>query len=361
MSVPHIVSRRRILAAVKIGAHEVGPGQRPFMIAEMSGNHNGDLERALAIVDAAATSGAQAIKLQTYRADTITIDADGPQFRIRDEHGLWGGRKLYDLYEQAHTPWEWHEPLFERARERGLVPFSSPFDPTAVDLLESLDAAAYKIASAELVDLPLIRLVASTGKPMVMSTGMATLGEIDAAIRAARAGGCRELVLLACTASYPADPTDANLHTIPALAEAFGVPVGLSDHTPGIGVAVAAVALGACAVEKHVTLRRGDGGVDSDFSLEPSELAALCRETDAARRALGPARFGPRPSEQDTLALRRSLYVVADVRVGDAVTVENVRSIRPAGGLPTDLMATVLGRRFTRDASRGTPLTWDLV
>ncbi|WP_214365741.1 pseudaminic acid synthase [Pseudonocardia sp. H11422] len=347
--------------AITIADHRVGPGERPFVIAEMSGNHNGDLDRALAIVDAVADSGAQAVKLQTYRADTITIDADGPRFRIRDEHGLWGGCNLYELYEQAHTPWEWHEPLFERARKRGLVPFSSPFDPTAVELLESLDAAVYKIASAEIVDLPLIRLVAATGKPIVMSTGMATLGEIDTAVRAAQDAGCRELVLLACTASYPANPADANLHTIPVLAEAFGVPVGLSDHTHGIGVAVASVALGACAIEKHVTLRRADGGVDSEFSLEPDELAALCRESDVARRALGPARFGPRESERDTLALRRSLYVVADVCAGDSVTADNIRSIRPAGGLAPDAISTVLGRTFTRDVARGTPLTWDLI
>ncbi len=348
-------------APVTIGDHEIGPGCRPFVIAEMSGNHNGDLNRALAIVDAVADSGAQAVKLQTYRADTITIDVDAPAFRLRDEHGLWGGRRLYELYEEAHTPWEWHAPLFERARDRGLVPFSSPFDPTAIDLLESLDAPAYKIASAELVDLPLIRLAASTGKPLVMSTGMATLGEIDAAVRAAREAGGEQVVLLACTASYPAAPEDADLHTIPALQEAFGVPVGLSDHTYGIGVAVASVALGSAAIEKHVTLRRADGGVDSDFSLEPHELAELCRETDVAHRALGAARFGPRASEQDTLALRRSLYVVVDVRAGEEVTRDNVRSIRPASGLAPDSITTVLGRAFTRDIARGTPLRWDLI
>lgn len=351
----------RIPDAVTVGGHRIGPGERPFVIAEMSGNHNGSLDRALEIVDAIAGSGAQAVKLQTYRADTITIDADGPAFRIRDDHGLWGGRNLYQLYEQAHTPWEWHEPLFSRAREHGLVPFSSPFDPTAIELLESLDAPAYKVASAELVDLPLIRRMAATGKPLVMSTGMATLAEIDAGLTAAREGGADEVVLLACTASYPADPVDANLQTIPALREAFGVPVGLSDHTGGIGVSVASVALGAVAIEKHVTLRRDDGGVDSDFSLEPGELAALVTESDAARCAMGPARFGPRESERDTLALRRSLYVVTDVAAGDEVTEGNIRSIRPAGGLPTDAITTVLGRTFTRDVARGTPLTWDLV
>ncbi|ALE85950.1 MULTISPECIES: pseudaminic acid synthase [unclassified Pseudonocardia] len=346
---------------IEIGGHLVGPGERPFVIAEVSGNHNGSLDRALEIVDAIAGTGAQAVKFQTYRADTITIDADGPAFRIRDDHGLWGGRNLYQLYEQAHTPWEWHEPLFARAREHGLVPFSSPFDPTAIELLESLDAPAYKVASAELVDLPLIRAMAATGKPMVISTGMATLAEIDAAVAAAREGGATQIVLLACTASYPADPVDANLQTIPALREAFGVPIGLSDHTPGIGVPVAAVALGAVAIEKHVTLRRDDGGVDSDFSLEPAELASLVTETDVARRAMGPARFGPRESERDTLALRRSLWVVADVAAGEKVTADNVRSIRPAGGLHTDTIGTVLGRTFTRDVARGTPLTWDLI
>jgi pseudaminic acid synthase len=350
-----------IPSPVRVVDHRIGPGETPFVIAEVSGNHNGSLERALEIIDAVADSGAPAVKFQTYTADTITIDAPGPQFRIRSEHGLWGGRTLHDLYEEAHTPWEWHAPMFERARERGLVAFSSPFDPTAVELLESLDCPVYKIASAELVDLPLIREVASTGKPMILSSGMATLGEIDAALTAARDGGCTELVLLACTASYPADPADARLMSVPTLAAAFGVPVGLSDHTAGIGVAVAAVALGAVAVEKHVTLRRADGGVDADFSLQPEELAALVRETAAARLAVQPPRFGPTEAERDTLALRRSLYVVADVSAGDLVTPENVRSIRPSGGLPSDAISAVVGRRFVRDVERGTPLTWDLV
>ena len=346
---------------VTIGEHEVGAGAKPFVIAEVSGNHNGSLERALGIVDAIADSGAQAVKLQTYTADTITIDSDGPNFRIRGDHDLWGGRTLYDLYTEAHTPWEWHEPIFARARERGLTPFSSPFDPTAVELLESLGAQAYKIASAEVVDLPLIRLVASTGKPMIISSGMATLGEIDAALNAARDGGCKEMVLLACTASYPALPEDARLQSIPTLQSAFNIPIGLSDHTKGIGVSVAAVALGAVAIEKHVTLKRADGGVDSDFSLEPDELAALVTETDAARLAVGPAKFGPTAAEQDTLKVRRSLYVVEDVRAGEPVTRENVRSIRPSGGLATDLIDTVLGRTFAGYVSRGTPLTWDLI
>jgi pseudaminic acid synthase len=347
---------------VRVEPHGIGPEHPPFVIAEMSGNHNGDLERALAIVDAIADSGVQALKIQTYTADTITIDADGPQFRVEDAHGLWGGRTLYQLYEEAHTPWEWHRPIFDRARERGLVPFSSPFDPSAVDLLEDLGVELYKTASAEIVDLPLIRRVARTGKPIVMSTGMATMREVAAAVEAAAGAGCTDLVLLACTASYPAAPADARLKNIALLSGAFGVPVGLSDHTLGVAVSVAAVALGAVCIEKHVTLERADGGVDSAFSLEPAELARLRAETDAAwQAARGTAHLGPTESEQSVLRLRRSLYVVADVRAGDEVTDANVRSIRPAGGLPSDSMAAVLGRRFRCDVSRGTPLDWDLL
>ncbi|MEU5564232.1 pseudaminic acid synthase [Micromonospora musae] len=346
---------------VSIGPHRVGPGERPLVVAEMSGNHNGSLDRALEIVDAVAASGAHALKLQTYRPDTITIDVDAEAFRISDEHGLWGGENLYRLFERAHTPYEWHEPIFERARRHGLTVFSSPFDHTAVELLEKLDVPAYKIASSELVDLPLIRLVASTGKPMVISTGMATVGEIDAAVRTAREGGAAGIVLLACTASYPAPPQDSNLRRIPVLADTFGVPVGLSDHTPGIGVPVASVVLGACLIEKHVTLRRTDGGVDSDFSLEPAELAALTVESERAWAALGTTHIGPTPTEREGLRFRRSLFVVADVRAGDPVTAANVRSIRPAGGLPPADLDKVLGRTFASDVSRGTPLSWDLI
>ncbi|MDG4798762.1 pseudaminic acid synthase [Micromonospora sp. WMMD1082] len=349
------------MTTLKIGPHLVGAGERPFVVAEMSGNHNGDLGRALAIVDAVAASGAHALKLQTYRPDTITIDADTPAFRISGGHELWGGQNLYQLYERAHTPYEWHGPIFERARDRGLTVFSSPFDATAVRLLEELGAPAYKIASSELVDLPLIGLVAATGKPMIISTGMATLAEIDAAVRTARDGGAGRIVLLACTASYPAPPADSNLRRIPVLSEAFGVPVGLSDHTPGIGVPVASVALGACFIEKHVTLDRADGGVDSDFSLNPAELAALVVESERAYAALGGTAVGPTPAEQEGLRFRRSLYVVADVRAGDEVTAHNVRSIRPAGGLPPVEITRVLGRRFTTDVPRGTPLTWNLI
>ena len=328
----------------------------------MSGNHNGDLDRALAIVDAVADSGAQALKIQTYTADTITIDADGPAFRVEDGHGLWGGRTLHQLYDEAHTPWDWHRPIFDRARQRGLVPFSSPFDPTAIELLEELGVELYKTASAEIVDLPLIRQVARTGKPIVMSTGMATMREVAAAVEAAAGAGCTDLVLLACTASYPAEPADARLHNIGLLAEAFGVPVGLSDHTLGVAVSVAAVALGAVCLEKHVTLHRTDGCVDSAFSLEPAELARLRSESEVAwQAARSPRQIGPTESEQAVLRLRRSLYVVEDVRAGDEVTEQNVRSIRPAGGLPPDEISTVLGRRFSRDVTRGTPLAWDLV
>lgn len=349
------------MTSIRIGRHEIGPDHEPFVIAEVSGNHNGSLDRALAIVDAVADAGAQAVKLQTYRPDTITIDVDTPAFRLSDDHELWSGENLYALYERAHTPWEWHEKLFARARERGLEVFSSPFDPTAAELLESLDAPAYKIASSEIVDLPLIELCARTGKPLVISTGMASVGEIDAAVRAARGAGNDRILLLGCTASYPAPPSDSNLRSLPVLAQTFGTPVGLSDHTMGIGAPVAAVALGACAVEKHVTLARDDGGVDSAFSLEPHELAALVTETRRAWEALGSASIGPKTSEQEGLRLRRSLYVVEDVTAGEPVTERNVRSIRPAGGLPPAEITTVLGRTFRVDAAKGTPLTWDLL
>jgi pseudaminic acid synthase len=347
--------------SIKCGPHSVGPDHRPFIIAEVSGNHNGELSRALEIVDAVAASGAQAVKLQTYRADTLTIDVDAPRFRISEGHDLWGGRNLYQLYEQAHTPWEWHRPIFERAHEHGLTVFSSPFDRTAIDLLEDLGAPIYKIASSEIVDLPLIRLAASTGKPMIISTGMATIGEIAAAVEAAREAGCADLILLACTVSYPAPAQDSNLRRIPVLAEAFDTVVGLSDHTMGIGVAVASVALGAQVIEKHVTLARGDGGVDSAFSLEPTELAALVVESERAWQALGTSRIGPSEAEREGLRFRRSLFVTEDVRAGDPVTAANVRSIRPAGGLAPDEIGKVMGRTFRRDVARGTPLSWDII
>jgi pseudaminic acid synthase len=327
----------------------------------MSGNHNGDLGRALAIVDAVAEAGADAVKLQTYTADTITIDVDTDSFRLSPRHPLWGDRTLYDLYTEAHTPWEWHETIFDRAREHGMVAFSAPFDPTAVEFLERLEVPAYKVASAEIVDLPLIRAMARTGKPVIISTGMATLEEARAAVEAARSTGNDQIIVLNCTASYPAPIEQSNLLAIPMLRETLGTQVGLSDHTHGVTAAIAAVALGASVVEKHVTLAREDGGVDSTFSLEPDELAVLVRATNEAWQALGRAALEPTVAEDEMLRLRRSLYVVRDITAGEQVTADNVRSIRPAGGLSPDCAADAMGRRFAVDARKGTPFTWDLV
>jgi N-acetylneuraminate synthase len=327
----------------------------------MSGNHNGSLDRALALVDAAADAGADAIKIQTYTADTLTVDVKHPRFQISKGHELWGDQYLYQLFEKAHTPWDWHQPIFERARERGITPFSSPFDRTAIELLEKLDAPMYKIASSEITDLPLIRLAASTGKPMIISTGMASVKEIAAAVEAAQGAGSPDVTVLSCTASYPAPPEESNLRRIPVLAQMLELPIGLSDHTLGIGVPIAAVAYGACLIEKHVTLDRTDGGVDSAFSLEPHEVKLLREESERAWQALGTTHIGPTSAEKESLRFRRSLYVVTDVRAGDRVTEANVRSIRPTGGLDPDMIGTVLGRTFTADAAKGTPLTWDLI
>lgn len=331
----------------------------PMIIAEISGNHNGSLDRALEIVRAAASAGAHAVKIQTYTADTITLDVDSPAFRVSEGHALWGSRTLHDLYEEAHTPWEWHQPIFALAKELGMLAFSTPFDETAVEFLESLDVPMYKIASLEIVDLPLIEQVAATGKPVILSVGTASIGEIADAVEAARRGGCDDLTLLACTSSYPAEPDDANLRRIPVMAEMFGVKVGLSDHTPGVGVSIAATALGATVIEKHVTLRRSDGGVDSAFSLEPEELRLLVDGCDDAARALGSAHVWTTGAEAESLRLRPSLYVSADVSAGDLVTADNVRSVRPAGGLPPADLPRVLGRRFAVDAAVGTPVSWD--
>ena len=346
---------------IQIGKTSVGPDRPPVIVAEMSGNHDGSLDTALDIVRMAADAGAQAIKLQTYTADTLTIDVDTPAFRLSPDHKLWPDRRLYELYGEAYTPWEWHEPIFALARDLGLEAFSSAFDPTAIEFLESLDVPAYKVASSEITDLPLVRGMAATGKPLVISTGMATLAEIDAAVRVAREAGNEQLIVLACTTSYPAPPEASNLRTLPVLAAATGTPVGLSDHTLGIGAAVASVALGATLIEKHVTLSREGGGVDSAFSLEPAELAALRRETETAWRSLGQVSFGPSSAETEGLRFRRSLYVVADVRAGDPVTADNVRSIRPTGGLEPGDIDRVLGRPFRVDAPKGTPLTWDVL
>lgn len=348
-------------ATIEIGGVPVGPDHQPFVIAEMSGNHNGDLERAKDIVRAVAESGAQALKLQTYTADTMTLDVDLPAFRLPSEHELWSDARLYDLYDEAHTPWAWHEPIFDLAASLGLVAFSSAFDKTAIDFLEKLNVPAYKVASNEIGDLPLVRGMAETGKPIIISTGSATLTDIDAAVRAARSTGNEQIIVLSCTASYPAPPEQSNLRAIPVLRDALGVQVGLSDHTMGIGAAIAAVALGATVIEKHVTLKRVDGGVDSAFSLEPGELESLVEGTRVAQLALGQPIIGPKQAEQNVLRFRRSLYVTRDVKAGEKVAIDNVRSVRPAGGLPPDAFGSVEGREFRVDAPEGTPLTWAIL
>lgn len=336
----------------------VGTTHRPFIIAEMSGNHNQSLERALAIVDAAADAGAQAIKLQTYTADTMTMAG---AYTITDDNSLWKGRELYELYQEAYTPWEWHPPIFERARQRGLVAFSSPFDETAVDFLESLQVPAYKIASFENTDLPLLRKVAATGKPVIMSTGVATLSDIDEGVRTLRAHGCRDLILLKCTSTYPATPENTNLRTIPHLTQLFNCPVGLSDHTMGIGASVAAVALGATVIEKHFTLSRADGGVDSTFSLEPPELAALVTESERAWLALGNIQYGVQQAEQKSRLFKRSIFVGQDIRAGELFTESNLRIIRPGTGLEPKFYDQLLGKTAKTNLKAGTPLTWNLL
>jgi N-acetylneuraminate synthase len=346
---------------MKIAGRPVGLDAPPFIIAELSGNHNGSLDRALAIVDAAAATGAHALKIQTYTADTMTLDIREREFVITDPKSPWAGRSLYDLYEEAHTPWDWHAPIFERARRHGMIPFSTPFDFSAVDFLETLDAPCYKIASFENTDLPLIRKVAATGKPIIVSTGMATLGEIDALVRAAREAGCRDLVLLKCTSSYPASPVNSNIRTIPALREAFGCEVGLSDHTLGVGVAVASVALGATVIEKHFTLSRADGGVDAAFSLEPAEMRALTDETLRAWQGLGSVSFGAGEAESGSKVFRRSLYFVRDLPAGATIEPSDVRAIRPGYGLPPTTADFVIGQSVRIAITRGTRVTWDVL
>ena len=346
---------------IRIAGRSIGAGCPPFIIAEMSGNHNQSLERALEIVDAAADAGAHAVKIQTYTADTMTLDLAEGEFFIADPASPWRGSSLYELYKRAYTPWEWHEAIFDRCRQRGMAGFSSPFDATAVDFLESLAAPCYKIASFENVDLPLIRKAAATGKPLIISSGMATEAELREAVDAARGAGCRELLLLKCTSTYPASPENTNLMTIPHMRSAFACEVGLSDHTPGIGAAVASVALGASAIEKHFTLRRADGGVDSTFSIEPEELRALVVESARAAQALGQVSYGPTEEEKKSLKYRRSLYVVRDLKAGDALTPESLRAIRPGLGLPPKHLAELMGRRVNRDVRRGTPMSWELL
>ena len=340
---------------INIAGRDIGDGCAPYIIAEMSANHNGDLNAALRIIEEAKRAGADAIKIQTYRPDTITLKSDLPDFQITD--GLWAGRTLYDLYEWAHTPWEWHKPLFEHARKVGITIFSSPFDNTAVDLLEDLNAPAYKIASFEAVDLPLIKYVARTGKPMIISTGMADAEEIQEAIDAAREGGCKELAILHCVSGYPAPAEDYNLRTIPDMIERFGLVTGLSDHTLDNTTAIASVVMGASIIEKHFTLDRSGGGPDDSFSLEPTELAALCRDSKTAWAALGKVDYGRKSSEQGNVKFRRSLYFVKDLKAGDVITADAVRSVRPGFGVAPKYLEAVVGKRVSIDISRNTPVS----
>lgn len=346
---------------ILIADRQIGINHPPFIIAEMSGNHNRSLDRALEIVDAAAASGAHALKLQTYTADTMTLDIREREFFIEDPNSLWKGRSLYDLYQEAHTPWEWHKPIFDRCRELGLIYLSTPFDDTSVDFLESLNVPCYKIASFENTDIPLIRKVALTGKPMIISTGMATVAELDETVRTAREAGCKDIILLKCTSTYPSTPENTNIRTIPHMRELFDVQVGLSDHSMGTGVAVAAVALGATVIEKHFTLSRADGGVDSAFSLEPEEMRSLVVETERAWQSLGRVTYGATEKEKMSLMYRRSLYVARDMEAGDTFTPENLRAVRPGLGLPPKYQDTLMGRKVRCAVRKGTPVSWDML
>lgn len=346
---------------MKIADKFIGKGHAPFVIAEMSGNHNQSLERALEIVEAAAKTGAHALKIQTYTPDTMTLDLDEREFHIGDPNSLWAGNSLYKLYGEAYTPWEWHKPIFDRASELGIIAFSTPFDDTAVDFLESLDVPCYKISSFENTDLPLIRRVAATGKPLIISTGMASIAELDDTVHAAREAGCKDLILLKCTSTYPATAENTNILTIPHLRELFDCEVGLSDHTMGVGVSVASVALGSTVIEKHFTLNRDDGGVDSKFSMEPREMEQLVIETARAWHALGKVSYGPTEMERKSIQFRRSLYIVNDLKAGEVLTKENLRAIRPGLGLPTKYLEQVLGKQVKHDVKRGTGLSWDLL
>ena len=345
---------------IAIGRRKVGADQTPFIIAEMSGNHNGSLEQALRIVEAAASAGADAIKLQTYTPDLLTLNINTVEFSISDPQSLWYGQSLHQLYTQAMTPWEWHDPLFKRARELGLEAFSTPFGDEAVDFLETLDVPCYKIASFEIVHLPLVRKAAKTGKPLIVSTGMASLSEIEDAVEAAAQAGCRDLILMKCTSTYPASPETTNIRTIPHMRETFGVPVGLSDHTLGIGVAVASIALGAVAIEKHLTMSRTDGGVDAPFSLEEEEFKSLVDESRRASEAIGAVKYGPTEPERKSMVFRRSLYIARDMAAGQLFNSENLKIVRPGLGLPPRYYEACLGKRINRAVSAGTAVTWDL-
>jgi len=344
---------------ITIDGRVIGEGASPYIIAEMSANHNGNLQNAFDIIKAAKLSGADAVKMQTYRPDTITLNSSNPDFMI--EGGLWGGRSLYDLYEEAHTPWEWHRPLFEYARKIGITAFSSPFDTSAVDLLEDLNAPAYKIASFEAIDLPLIKYVASTGKPMIISTGMADLNEIAEAIQAAEEGGCKELAILHCVSGYPAPAEDYNLRTIADMTARFGKVSGLSDHTLGNITAVASIAFGAAIIEKHFTLDRSAGGPDDSFSLEPEQLEALCRDAHVAWKAVGNVDYGRKSSEEGNVKFRRSLYFVKSLKKGDTVTAESVRSVRPGYGISPKYLDDVVGRSVVTDVSECSPVLWESI
>ena len=347
------------IPSIHIAERRIAADEPPYIIAELSANHNGELETALKIIEEAKKSGADAVKLQTYTADTITLNSDADEFRIKG--GLWDGRTLYDLYQEAHMPWDWHKPLFDHARNLGITIFSSPFDNTAVDLLEDLNAPAYKIASFEAVDLPLIKYVATTGKPMIISTGMADAEEIAEAIEAAREGGCKELAILHCVSGYPAPAADYNLRTITDMVKRFGLVTGLSDHTLDNTTAITSVALGASIIEKHFTLDRSGGGPDDSFSLEPAELTALCRDSKTAWQALGSVNYGRKSSEQGNAQFRRSLYFVKDLKAGDVITEDAVRSVRPGFGLAPKYLGSVIGKKIKEDIVNGTPVNWEIL
>jgi pseudaminic acid synthase len=349
------------MKTIHIATRKIGLSHPPFIIAEMSGNHNQSLDRALAIVEAAAKAGSHALKLQTYTADTMTLDVAEKGFFINDPDSLWKGQSLYDLYKEAHTPWEWHKPIFDRARKLGLIVFSTPFDETAVDFLEELDVPCYKIASFENADLPLIKKTAATGKPMIISTGMATIAELDETVRTVMKNGCNDIILLKCTSTYPATPENTNIRTIPHMRELFNCEAGLSDHTLGTGASIASIAMGATVIEKHFTLSRADGGVDAAFSLEPQEMKSLVEETRRAWQAMGKIKYGPTEAEKKSMGFRRSLYIIRDMKDGDVLTKENLRSIRPGRGLVPRYYDVLLGKKVAGDIKRGTPVNWDLI